>query len=115
MDPIVLSFYPGAEWVDGWYSPFLWLVVVLASIGTTLLFVVGVIAYRRRRTFRYLLITVVLGVLVIRTIVGIGTILGFVPMTVHHLVEHGFDFLMAALILYAIYRVGPVRTDDSAV
>lgn len=114
MDPITLSFQPGAEWVNGRYSPFLWAVVVLASIGTTLLFVVGVIAYRRRRTFRYLLITVVLGVLVVRTIVGIGTILGFVPMTVHHLVEHGFDFLMAALILYAIYRVGPVRTGDSA-
>lgn len=114
MDPIALSFHSGAEWVDGRYTPILWLVVALASIGTTLLFAVGVIAYRRRRTFRYQLITVVLGVLVIRTVVGIGTILGYVPMTVHHLVEHGFDFLIAALILYAIYRVGPVQGGDSA-
>lgn len=114
MDPIALWLGSGAEWVDGQYSSLLWLVVGLASIGTTVLFLIGVVAYRRRRSFRYLLVTIVLGVLVVRTVIGIGTILGFVPMTVHHLVEHGFDFLMAALILYAIYRVGPVRTDDSA-
>lgn len=114
MRPVALSVDSGAAWVDGQYSLLLWFVVGLASVGTTVLFLIGVIAYRRRRSFRYLLITVVLGVLVVRTCVGIGTLLGVIPMTVHHIVEHGFDFLMAALILYAIYRVGPVRAGDSA-
>ena len=108
-----LILHPGAEWVDSRYSPLLLLVIFLAGIGTTTLFLVGVVAYRRRRTFRYLLITVVLGLLVVRTAVGFGTILGMVPMTVHHLVEHGFDFLIATLVLYAVYRTGPVGQSGS--
>ena len=114
MEPIGLLFHPGAEWVDSRYSPLLLLVVFLAGIGTTALFLVGVVAYRQRRTFRCLLITVVLGLLVVRTAVGFGTILGVVPMTLHHLVEHGFDFLIATLILYAVYRTGPVGRSGSA-
>lgn len=105
----VLAVHPQAEWVDGAYSLLLHLAVFLAGLGTTVLFLVGLVAYRRRRTFRYLLIALSLGLLVIRTLVGVGTILGVVPMTVHHLVEHGFDFLLAVLILYAVYQTGPVR------
>ena len=114
MEPIGLLLQPGAEWVDSRYSPLLLLVVFLAGLGTTALFLVGVIAYRKRPTERYLLITVVLGLLVVRTVVGFGTILGAVPMTIHHLVEHGFDFLIATLILYAVYRTGPVGRSGSA-
>lgn len=113
MEPIGLLFHPGAEWVDSRYSPLLLLVVFLAGLGTTTLFLVGVIAYRKRPTRRYLLITIVLGLLVVRTVVGFGTILGVVPMTAHHLVEHGFDFLIATLVLYAVYRTGPVRQSGS--
>jgi membrane protein DedA with SNARE-associated domain len=88
-------------------------VIVLAVAGTTLLFLAGLVAYSRRQTRRYLLITVVLGLLVGRSVVGLGTVLGAVPMTAHHLVEHGFDFLIAVLILYAVYRSGPERTTRS--
>jgi len=105
----IFALHPKAEWVDGTYSAPLHLAVFLAGTGTTALFLVGVFAYRRRRTFRYLLLTFALGLLVIRTVVGFGTILGVVPMTVHHLVEHGFDFLLAAFVLYAVYQTGPVR------
>lgn len=96
---------------DGWLSPdlapILLLVIVLAAVGTTLLFFCGLVAYSRRRTFRYLLITIVLGLLVFRTVVGLGTVFGITPMTIHHLVEHGVDFTIAVLILYAVYRSGP--------
>ncbi|THE65357.1 hypothetical protein D8Y22_09230 [Salinadaptatus halalkaliphilus] len=102
------------EWINPQLAPVLMLVIVLAVLGTTMLFLCGVVAYRRRRSFRYLLITVVLGLLVGRSIVGLGTIFGLVPMTVHHLVEHGVDFGIAVLILYTVYRSGPSRNGPTA-
>ncbi|MEF8813657.1 MAG: hypothetical protein V5A55_07545 [Halovenus sp.] len=110
----LFTLHPQAEWVDGTYSLFLHLALFLAGLGTTMLFLIGVFAYRQRRTFRYLLLALSLALLVGRTVVGFGTILGVVPMTVHHLVAHGFDFLLAVLILYAVYQTGPVRERISA-
>lgn len=95
------------KWVDPQLAPVLIAIIVLAAIGTAILFGAGVVAYSRRRTTRYLLITVVLGLLVVRSLVGLGTVFGFVPMTIHHLVEHSFDFLVAVLVLYAVYRSKP--------
>ncbi|AXR77147.1 hypothetical protein AArc1_0805 [Natrarchaeobaculum sulfurireducens] len=89
------------------------LVIVLAVTGTTVLFLCGVVAYWRRRSFRYLLITIVLGLLVARSIVGLATVFGLIPMAVHHLIEHSFDFLIAVLILYAVYRSGAGRSDPT--
>lgn len=94
-------------WVDPQLTPVLLAVIVLAAAGTTVLFCFGVVAYSRRRSTRYLLITIALGLLVTRSVVGLGTVFGLVPMTVHHLVEHGADFTIAVLILYAAYRSGP--------
>ncbi|MFC4543245.1 hypothetical protein ACFO5R_15045 [Halosolutus amylolyticus] len=94
-------------WLDPQLAPVLIVVIVLAVVGTTVLFFSGVVAYRRRRSTRYLLITIVLGLLVGRSVVGLGTVFGLVPMTVHHLVEHGCDFTIAVLVLYAVYRSGP--------
>ncbi|ELY74713.1 DUF7471 family protein [Natrinema pallidum] len=106
---MVLALSVTSEWLDPQLAPVLVCVITLAALGTTVLFVAGLVAYSRRRTLRYLLITVVLGVLVVRSVTGLGTVLGLVPMTVHHLVEHGFDFLIAVLVLYAVYRSGPAN------
>lgn len=106
--------YPLAlGWLNPRLAPVLLLVIGLAVLGTTLLFCCGIVAYRRRRSFRYLLITVVLGLLVFRSFVGLGTVFGLVPMTVHHLIEHGGDFAIAVLVLYAVYRSGPAADDGS--
>lgn len=107
----------GGTWLDPQLAPVLIVIIILAVIGTILLFGVSLIAYSRRRTTRYLLITAVLGMLVARSVVGLGTVFGLVPMTVHHLVEHSFDFLIAVVVLYTVYRSGPttdlhsLRTD----
>ncbi|WP_394739654.1 DUF7471 family protein [Natronococcus roseus] len=95
------------EWVDPQLTPVLLAIIVLAVVGTAVLFCIGVVAYSRRRSTRYLLVTIALGLLVTRSIVGLGTVFGLVPMTVHHLVEHGVDVSIAVLILYAVYRSGP--------
>ncbi|WP_265108325.1 DUF7471 family protein [Halosolutus halophilus] len=105
-------------WLDPQLAPVLIVIIVLAVLGTTVLFCCGVVAYWRRRSTRYLLITIVLGLLVVRSLVGLGTVFGLVPMTVHHLVEHSFDFTIAVLVLYAVYRAGTtsgrvsIGTDD---
>lgn len=98
-------------WLDPQLAPVLLAVLVLAVVGTTILFCCGIVAYSRRRSVRYLLITVVLGLLTARSVVGLGTAFGLVPMTVHHLVEHGTDFAIAVLVLYAVYRSG--STNDA--
>jgi len=54
---------------------------------------------RRHQTDQYRLISAAVGVLVLRSLIGAGTVLGAVPMPVHHFVEHSFDFLIAAMIL----------------
>lgn len=102
------------EWLDPQLAPVLVCVIALAVLGTAVLFVAGLVAYSRRRTLRYLLITIVLGILVVRSVTGLGTVLGLVPMTVHHLVEHGSDFLIAVLVLSAVYRSG-ASTDTISV
>jgi threonine/homoserine/homoserine lactone efflux protein len=94
-------------WLSGTEAAVLLVVLGLATIGTGMLFLVSVAGYRRRRTTVYLLMTVALGLLVSRSLVGFGTAIGFVPMPAHHIIEHGSDFAVAALILYALYRSGP--------
>ncbi|WP_121740971.1 DUF7471 family protein [Natronorubrum halophilum] len=101
-------------WLDPQLAPVLLAVIILAVIGTAILFCCGAVAYARRRSTRYLLITIVLGLLVSRSIVGLGTVFGAVPMTVHHLVEHSSDFAIAVLVLYAVYRNGPITGETTS-
>jgi len=82
-------------------------VVAVAGIGTGVLFFLSLLAYRRRRTQQYRLVCVAVGVLFARSVVGAGTVLGYVPMPVHHFLEHSLDFLIAAIVLYAVYAHAP--------
>lgn len=102
-----------AEWVRAEFAPLLFAGLLLAGIGTVSIFCLGLAAYRQRRSSRYLLVTLALGALVLRTIVGWGTALCVVPMTTHHLLEHGLDFFVAATLLYAGYRSRPRRPASS--
>lgn len=99
-----------ADWPGVQASVFLLTVIVLAGVGTTVVFGLSIVAYRRRREKSYLLISVAIGLLVLRTFVGFGTVRGVTPMLYHHLVEHTFDFLIAALVLGAAY-VGGLKAE----
>ena len=103
---------PTADWIGPGQSAMLIAVLGLATLGTLALFVVAAVSTRRRRSRPYILLTVAIGLLVLRSVVGIGTVLGSVPMVVHHLTEHGFDFLIALLVLSAIYSVAPPSAPD---
>jgi hypothetical protein len=84
-------------------------IILLAGAGTGLLFVASVVACLRRRSTRYVLITIAVGALFVRSFVGIGTVSGAVPMIYHHVIEHTLDFTIAALVLYAVYLSKPTR------
>jgi len=88
-------------------------VVTVAGIGTGILFFVSLLAYRRRQTRQYRLVCVAVGVLLARSVVGAGTVLGYVPMPVHHFLEHSLDFLIAAIVLYAVYAHAPGTPGES--
>jgi len=88
-------------------SPLLLAVIAIAGIGTGVLFAVSLVAYSRRRNRQFLLISVAVGALLARSIIGAGTVLGYVPMAVHHFVEHSLDFVIAAVVLYAVYAHAP--------
>ncbi len=95
-----------AEWVASEFAALLLAGLVLAGIGTFALFVLSIGAYRQRTESRYLLVVFAVGALAARTLFGWGTVLGLVPMTIHHVVAAAFDFLIALLVLYAVYRSG---------
>jgi hypothetical protein len=107
MESLLISAQIAGDWVGYPTSVLLFFVLSLAGAGTGTLFFVSVVAYRRRRTRMYALISVAVGALFFRSIVGLGTVLGVVPMPVHHLIGHGSDVSIAALILYAVYRSSP--------
>lgn len=88
-------------------GPVLLVVLLAAILGTGLLFALSVAAYLRRRSTQYLLISIAVGALWGRSLVGIGTVYGYVPMPIHHLIEHGLDFLIAVVVLYAVYTQAP--------
>lgn len=99
------STLPLSAGVEG--SVLLLAVIVLAGVGTGILFVGSVLAAWQRKELRYVLISAAVGALFLRSFVGLGTVYGVVPMTTHHLVEHSLDFIIAALVLYAVYRSKP--------
>ena len=88
-------------------------IIALAGIGTTAVFALSIVAYRRRRQKSYLLISIAVGLLVLRTVVGFGTVRGITPMLYHHVIEHTSDFLIATLVLAAAY-VGGASTGTEA-
>ncbi|AUX09938.1 hypothetical protein AArcSl_2316 [Halalkaliarchaeum desulfuricum] len=81
-------------------------VLALATIGTGLVLLLAVAGYLRRGSTPYLLVVVAVSALFVRSLVGFGTLYGHVPMTTHHFIEHGFDFLIAVCVLTAVYLMG---------
>lgn len=104
---MIEQFLTGGEWVDASESMLLLAIIILAAIGTGVLLLISALAYRRRGSQRYLLITIAIAALFARSLIGIGTVYGQVPMFLHHFLEHTLDFFIAMIILYTIYVSGP--------
>lgn len=93
------------DWLGQGEATALLVVIGLATLGTAALFLVATAGALRRQSQPYLLLTVAIGLLVVRSVVGIGTVFGAVSMPVHHLAGHGVDLSIALLVLAAIFLV----------
>lgn len=110
MIPETLPLQVGGRAIEG--SIPLLAVILGAGLGTGVLFAISVVAYARRGGIQFRLISVAVGALFARSLVGIGTVFGIVPMWIHHFVEHSLDFLIAATVLYAVYAHAPGTLRD---
>lgn len=77
--------------------------VILSGIASLALAIIGIQAFRRRRSLSYLLVAAALVVLAIKAFMGGLTVIGIVSLGAHHVIEHGLDLLMALLLIGAIY------------
>jgi ABC-type spermidine/putrescine transport system permease subunit II len=84
------------------------LTVALASLAAAVLAGLGLAAYVRRRSRPYLLVALALAALLARGVVGALAIAGQLGPGSHHLIEHGLDAVMAALVIGAVYWARPV-------
>ena len=80
------------------------LALLLAVGGLCAAGVVGLAlsALLQRRSWPYLLVALALGTLLIRIVAGIGYMHGSLSAEAHHLLEHGLDVAMAALVIAAV-------------
>lgn len=83
--------------------------IVIAGLLTAVLLGLGIAVLVRRRSRSYLLIAMALLALFARSIVAGGTLLGVIAPGPHHLLEHGLDIIMAALVVAAVYYARSVE------
>jgi hypothetical protein len=83
--------------------------LALAGLGSAVVLGLALAALVRRRSRSYLLVTLALATLLARTAVAALTLTGSMGETAHHLLEHGLDAAMAALVVAAVYDARRVR------
>lgn len=82
------------------------LVVLTIAAGLTAVVAgLAIAAFVQRRSRPYLLVALALSALVGRTVVGLGAYTTVFDASQHHLLEHGLDVAMAALVIAAVYLV----------
>ena len=87
----------------GGFSLALVVVLLLAGLGTSLVAGLALAAFLRRRSRPYLLVALAVLALVARTAVAGLALQGGLPTDTHHLLEHGLDVVMVALVVAAVY------------
>lgn len=86
-------------------------ILTVAGIGSAVLVAIASAAFFHRRSWSYFLVTVALGIFVVRTILAAITIGGIVPLETHHLIEHLLDALAVGLLFTAVYAAQTVTPD----
>lgn len=84
-------------------QPWLAIVLTLAGLASVGILALAVVALARRKSWSYLLVTLAIGTLGIRVLLGGLMLFGLVDLPLHHLLEHIVDILMALLLLAAVY------------
>lgn len=83
------------------------------ALGSAVLTGGALAVFLRRRSRSYLLVTLALTALLVRTGVGAASLTGWVADDIHHVLEHGLDVAMASLVVAAVYYARSVAVDSS--
>lgn len=89
--------------LGGFGDPLLGIILIFSLLASAPLAVFGLLAYRRRRTRPYLLVAIAFVLFLLKSVLGGVSIIGGWSTGTHHLIEHGFDFLIASFFLGAVY------------
>lgn len=85
--------------------------IAVAATGTAALLGLAFGGFVRQQSRPYLLIVAALIALLARSAVAGFTATGFVSMTEHHVLEHGLDVALVALVIAAIYHARTVSPE----
>jgi hypothetical protein len=83
-------------------SPALTVVLVVGGLGAAVVAGLALAALSRRRSMPYLLVALAVLAVLARAVVGALSLQGGLDPGVHHLVEHGLDVVMVALVVAAV-------------
>jgi peptidoglycan/LPS O-acetylase OafA/YrhL len=84
-------------------------ILTVAAAATALLLGVALAAFLQRRSRSYLLIVGAFAALFSRSAVAALSTMGYLSPASHHLLEHGLDVVLVALVVAAVYLA---RSDD---
>jgi hypothetical protein len=87
------------------YTLILGLLLAFGTVSAAGILGVGLAAFIQRRSWPYLLVALALAALFARAATGIGYMTGGLSLEAHHLLEHGLDIAMAALVIAAVLSV----------
>ena len=84
-----------------------------AGLGSSALVVLAFVALLRRQSWSYFLVTLAIGLLMLRTFLGVVMIGGYLSLEIHHFLEHFLDVLMIVLLFAAVYMARTVDPEPS--
>ena len=88
-------------------------VLLVAGLGAAGILGVAIAALLRRRSTPYLLVALAIATILARTLVAGAALQGAFAPTDHHLLEHGLDVVMVALVVAAVWTARSPPTSDT--
>ncbi len=88
-------------------------VITVAAAGTAVLLGLAIGAFVQRQSRPYLLIVAALAALLGRSAVAGITIVGLFSRAEHHLLEHGLDVILVALVIAAVYHSRTIANETN--
>lgn len=85
--------------------------IAVASAGAAVLLGLAFAAFLRRQSRPYLFVVMAIGTLLAQSVVAGLSVLGTLESNVHHLLEHGLDVALVALVIGAIYYARTVSQE----
>jgi hypothetical protein len=83
--------------------------LTVAGLAAAALAGAALAVYVRRQSRSYLLVALAFVALLARTGVAVASLAGALSLNYHHLLEHGLDVAMAALVIAAVYYARSVE------